>query len=67
MKTNLTTVHICNHHGECIETAVLRINRKKFHPGVRFQAIRNKPSMPSVMLQFVRHTDEGDIIAKKLK
>lgn len=67
MNNNLKTVHICNHHGEFVETVDLRINRNTFHPGVQFQAIRNKLSMPRIKLEFIAHDTDGSIIAKKLK
>lgn len=64
---NLITVHICNHAGEHIETLDLRINRKKFHPGVKFEAMRNKASLVIVRLEYVKHDADGSIIAKKCK
>lgn len=66
MKDNLRTVNIVNAHGNLLEVVKLRINRKTFHPGCRFQGIRNKMSMAAVNLIFVKE-DFGVLIAKKSK
>lgn len=66
-KDNLTSVIICNKKGEPVERVELRVNRKNFYPGARFQGIRNKISMPKVKLEFVSLDHEGNIIATKVK
>lgn len=66
-RDNLKTVHICNSLGQHVETVQLRINQRQFNAGTRFIGLRNKVSLAKVRLEFVRETDSGEIIAKKVK